>query len=132
MKQNNFVWKILAIAGIAGVLVYFAASIAGYLLDPLTTAVAYNYRSDQGITVSGYLIRDEEVLADNSGLVYVTREEGEKVSQGGDVAVVYHSQEALEQARRWLAAPEPAAPLDPGALDEAFAPLREAIAARLK
>ena len=41
-------------------------------------------------------------------------------------------QEALEQARRWLAAPEPAAPLDPGALDEAFAPLREAIAARLK
>ena len=100
MKQNNFVWKILAIAGIAGVLVYFAASIAGYLLDPLTTAVAYNYRSDQGITVSGYLIRDEEVLADNSGLVYVTREEGEKVSQGGDVAVVYHSQEGLEQAQR--------------------------------
>ena len=100
MKQSNFVWKILGAAGMAAVLIYFAASIAGYLLDPLTTAVAYNYRSDEGITVSGYLVREEEVLPDNGGLVYVTREEGEKVSQGGDVAVVYHSREGLDQARR--------------------------------
>lgn len=98
MNKTNFVWRTLGIAGMAAVLLYFVGSIAGYLLDPLTTAVAYTYRSEDSITVSGYLVRDEGVLADNDGLVYITREEGERVSKGRSVAVVYHSQEALQQA----------------------------------
>ena len=98
MNKTNFVWRTLGIAGMAAVLLYFIGSIAGYLLDPLTTAVAYTYRSEDSITVSGYLVRDEGVLADNDGLVYITREEGERVSKGRSVAVVYHSQEALQQA----------------------------------
>lgn len=100
MKQSNFVWRTLGIAGILAVFLYFAGSIAGYLLDPLTTSAAYNYHSEDSITVSGYLVRDEEVLANNNGLVYVTREEGERVSKGNSVAVVYHSEEALSQARQ--------------------------------
>lgn len=98
MNKTNFVWRTLGIAGMAAVLLYFVSSIAGYLLDPLTTAAAYTYRSEDSITVSGYLVRDEGVLADNDGLVYITREEGERVSKGRSVAVVYHSQEALQQA----------------------------------
>lgn len=100
MKQSNFVWRTLGIAGILAVFLYFAGSIAGYLLDPLTTSAAYNYHSEDSITVSGYLVRDEEVLANNNGLVYVTREEGERVSKGNSVAVVYHSEEALSQAQQ--------------------------------
>ena len=100
MKQSNFVWRTLGIAGILAVFLYFAGSIAGYLLDPLTTSAAYNYHSEDSITVSGYLVRDEEVLANNNGLVYVTREEGERVSKGNSVAVVYLSEEALSQARQ--------------------------------
>ena len=99
MKENNFVWRILGIAGVAAVLVYFAANLAGYFVNPLTTTAAYTYRSDEAITVSGYLVREEEVLPDNSGLLFITREEGERVSDGGSVAVVYHSQEALQQAQ---------------------------------
>ena len=100
MKQSNFVWRTLGIAGILAVFLYFVGSIAGYLLDPLTTSAAYNYHSEDSITVSGYLVRDEEVLPDNSGLVYITREEGERVSKGNSVAVVYHSQESLSQAQQ--------------------------------
>lgn len=100
MNKSNFVWRTLGIAGIAAVFLYFIGSIAGYLLDPLTTAVAYNYHSEDSITVSGYLVRDEGVLADNPGLVYITRDEGERVSKGRSVAVVYHSQEALDQAEQ--------------------------------
>lgn len=100
MKQSNFVWRTLGIAGISAVFLYFVGSIAGYLLDPLTTSAAYNYHSEDSITVSGYLVRDEEVLPNNSGLVYITREEGERVSKGNSVAVVYHSQESLSQAQQ--------------------------------
>ena len=98
MNKTNFVWRTLGLAGIAAVFLYFIGSIAGYLLDPLTTAVAYSYRSEDSVTVAGYLVREEGVLADNPGLVYITREEGERVSKGRSVAVVYHSQEALDQA----------------------------------
>ena len=98
MNKTNFVWRTLGIAGMAAVFLYFIGSIASYLLDPLTTAVAYTYRSEDSVTVSGYLVREEGVLADNPGLVYITREEGERVSKGRSVAVVYHSQEALDQA----------------------------------
>ena len=100
MKENNFVWKILGAAGVAAVLVYFGTVLAGYLLNPLTTAVAYPYQSDEAITVSGYLVRREEVLPSYDGLLFISREEGERVSAGGSVGVVYHSQEALEQARQ--------------------------------
>ena len=99
MKANNFVWRILGIAGVAAVLVYFVANLAGYFLNPLTTTRAYTYRSDEAITVSGYLVREEEVLPDNSGLLFITREEGERVSDGGSVGVVYHSEESLQQAQ---------------------------------
>ena len=98
MNKTKFVWRTLGLAGIAAVFLYFIGSIAGYLLDPLTTAVAYSYRSEDSVTVAGYLVREEGVLADNDGLVYITREEGERVSKGRSVAVVYHSQEALDQA----------------------------------
>ena len=81
-------------------LVYFGTVLAGYLLNPLTTAVAYPYQSDEAITVSGYLVRREEVLPSYDGLLFISREEGERVSAGGSVGVVYHSQEALEQARQ--------------------------------
>ena len=100
MKENNFVWKILGAAGVAAVLVYFGTVLAGYLLNPLTTAVAYPYQSDEAITISGYLVRREEVLPSYDGLLFISREEGERVSAGGSVGVVYHSQEALEQARQ--------------------------------
>ncbi len=99
MKESNFVWKILGVAGVAAVLVYFGAVLSGYLLDPLTTTVAYPYQSDETITVSGYLVREEEVLPSYDGLLYISRDEGERVSAGGSVAVVYHSEEALADAQ---------------------------------
>ena len=91
MKENNFVWKILGAAGVAAVLVYFGTVLAGYLLNPLTTAVAYPYQSDEAITASGYLVRREEVLPSYDGLLFISREEVERVSAGGSVGVVYHS-----------------------------------------
>ena len=100
MKDSNFVFKAFAVVGFLAVMAYFAVSIAGYLVDPLTSTTAYYYSSDDALTVSGYLIRDEEVLEDADGLLYITRGEGEKVAKGKRVAVLYHSSETLAQAQR--------------------------------
>ena len=96
--KNTFVMKAITAAGILAVLFYFGYSVLTYLADPVTTTVAYAYRSDEAVTVSGYLVRDEAVLTGGSGLVYITRDEGERVSAGGSVATLYASEEALSQA----------------------------------
>ena len=96
--KSNFVTKMITAAGILAVLFYFGYSVLSYLADPLATTVAYAYRSDEAVTVSGYLVREEEVLTGGAGLVYHTRDEGERVSAGGRVATLYASQEALGQA----------------------------------
>ncbi len=96
--KNNFVTKLITAVGILAVLFYFGYSVLTYLADPLATTVAYSYRSDESVTVSGYLVREEEILSGGSGLVYHTRDEGERVSAGGRVATLYASQDALNQA----------------------------------
>ena len=96
--KSSFVTKIITAAGVLAVLFYFGYSVITYLADPLATTVAYTYRSDEAVTVSGYVVRQEEVLTAGEGLVYLTREEGERVSAGGSVATIYASQGALDQA----------------------------------
>ena len=99
MRSSNFVTKTIAVAAFLAVMVYFATRIGGYLVDPLTTTAAYYYESDDAVTVSGCVVRQEELLPDNSGLVYSTRQEGERVGKGRSVATVYHSEAALAQAK---------------------------------
>lgn len=64
------------------VLVYFAVSTAAYFTDPYTTTVAYSFVGEDAVTVSGYVVRDEEVLPGGGELVYSSRSEGERVGRG--------------------------------------------------
>ncbi len=100
MRESNFVTKTIAIVAFLAVMVYFATRLGDYLVDPLTTTAAYYYESDDAVTVSGYVIRQEELLPDHSGLVYSTRQEGERVGKGRSVATVYHSEAALSDAKQ--------------------------------
>jgi len=98
--KSSFVTKGLTLLAFLAVVAYFGSSVFQYFIDPLTTTVAYRFHSEEAITVSGYLIREEVALDGvDSQLVYPTREEGEKVSRGGRVAVVYHNAQAMEAAR---------------------------------
>ena len=100
MRDSNFVTKTIAVAAFLAVMVYFATRLGGYLVDPLITTAAYYYQSDDAVTVTGYVVRQEELLPDHSGLVYSTRQEGERVGKGRSVATVYHSEAALSDARQ--------------------------------
>ena len=81
-----------------GVLAYFAVQAVRYFGDPLTTTIAYQYQVEMSTVLSGYVVRDETVLPDDtSGLLQQQRTEGERVSAGGVVALVYADQASVER-----------------------------------
>lgn len=98
MKPGNLATKLTMAAILLTVLIYFGINLAAYFTDPFTTTVAYSYTSENAVTVSGYAVRDEEPLSGGGELVYFSRGEGEKVSAGGTVALVYQTAQALNDA----------------------------------
>ncbi|WP_409969991.1 HlyD family efflux transporter periplasmic adaptor subunit [Bengtsoniella intestinalis] len=76
---------------------YFGVQFWNYYTNPFSTMVIYQYQADESVSVSGYLVRDEVVLASqDTGVLQYTRGEGERVSVGGEVVRVYASQETLD------------------------------------
>ena len=98
MKNSSFATRCLLLAVTLGVLAYFGIQGLDYLSDPLTTTLAYNYQVEEGTDLSGYVVREERVLADDAGgLLRLQRSEGERVSAGGTVALVYADQTSLDR-----------------------------------
>ena len=80
------------------VLVYFGLQLRDYLVDPFSTAAAAYTKLEETVSANGWLIRAEQVLpGEGSGLLRLTRQEGERVSQGGTVARVYADQASLDR-----------------------------------
>lgn len=98
MKKQGLGSKFLMIAVTVFVLAYFGLQGIRYFADPLGTILAYNYQVEDGREVSGYVIRDEYILQDDTnGLLQLNRDEGERVSKGGTVAYVYADQASLDR-----------------------------------
>ena len=94
MKQGKPVITV-AIAAIAVALViYFGFYVAKVFSEPYTTALAYTYTSNDSAEAVGILVRQETVLPAQTGIVDVTRSEGEKVGVGQSVAQVYRDSQA--------------------------------------
>ena len=94
MKQGKPVITV-AIAAIAVALViYFGFYVAKVFSEPYTTALAYTYTSIDSAEAVGILVRQETVLPAQTGIVDVTRSEGEKVGVGQSVAQVYRDSQA--------------------------------------
>lgn len=98
MKTGTLATKLMLAAIFLTVLVYFGVNTAAYFTDPYTTTVAYAFVGEDAVTVSGYVVRDEEALSGGGELVYSSRSEGERVGRGGTVALVYPSAQALSDA----------------------------------
>lgn len=98
MKTGTLSTKLMLAAILLTVVVYFGINMAAYFTDPYTTTIAYAYTSDNAVSVSGYVVREEEVLSGSGDLVYSSRSEGERVSAGGTVALIYQNAQALADA----------------------------------
>lgn len=98
MKQKSLGTKILMALVTVAVVAYFGIQVANYFADPLSTTLAYEYQVEEGTSLSGYVVRSEQVLPDDtSGLLQLQRAEGERVSAGGTVALVYADQASLDR-----------------------------------
>ncbi len=98
MKNGSLSTKLFLAVICASALLYFGINVAAYFMDPYTSTVAYNYTSENAVSVAGYVVRQEEPLAGDGELVYFSRSEGERVARGGTVALVYDTAQALEDA----------------------------------
>ena len=94
--NNTRVFRFLSIALLAAIALYFAAQGYFALTDPFTTTLVYQSSAEDTIDVSGWLVRDEEVLSGESGTVRHEVSEGERVGKGQTVATVYSGSDALQ------------------------------------
>lgn len=97
-RQNGFGTKLLMAALFLGVAAYFGIQAFQYLDDPLGVTLAYRYEVEQAVDLTGFVVREEQVLPDGEGgLLRVQRAEGERVAAGGTVASVYADQASLDR-----------------------------------
>ncbi len=98
MKEKGLGTHILMVLLTVIVVVYFGLQTVRYFNDPLATSLAYTYQVTEGQDLSGYVIRNERVLTDDTnGLLQLSRAEGERISVGGTVAAVYADQASLDR-----------------------------------
>lgn len=94
MKQGKplITFVILVLAGT--VAIYFAAYALRALEEPYRTTQAYAYTAYDSVTADGLVVREALVLPAPSGILEVTRAEGEKVGKGQEIALVYRDTQA--------------------------------------
>lgn len=94
MKQGKSVITFAMAAIAVALVIYFGFYVAKVFSEPYTTAMAYTYTSNDSAEAVGILVRQETVLPAQTGIVDVTRSEGEKVGVGQSVAQVYRDSQA--------------------------------------
>ena len=91
-KRSSPLLKVLPIAVLAAVLVYFAAQVYNYFADPMTITLVYEAQAEDVISMEGWLVRTEEPLP----ALPVTMGEAEQVGltlpETGVTAVVEKAQ----------------------------------------
>ena len=125
MKNNGLGTKILMAVITLAVLAYFGVQAYFYFTDPLATTMAYTYRVEEETQLSGYVVREERVLAPSGdGLLQLTRAEGQRVGAGGSVALVYADSTALDAQEEMAVLNTRHSQLQRGGLAEAGQPDR--------
>ena len=96
MKQGNSLVTL--------VIVLLAVMLAAYLgvyawdsfTDPFTTTLTYSYTANDSLEADGWVVREEQLLPAQSGILDITRAEGDEVGRGQTVALVHQNSQALD------------------------------------
>ncbi len=82
MNRSSFVSKLFTPVITLLVLAYFGYQIYGYVSDPFSTTLAYTYQVEDTVDISGYVVRQEQVLTgDAGGLMRLRKNEGERIAK---------------------------------------------------
>lgn len=96
MKQSTRTTKIMMAILVVGILTYLAIYVTRSLKDPLTTATAYTTSIDVGTSVSGVVVRQEQVVSGSGSYVDLFPSEGEKIAAGEELAILYSDHSGLD------------------------------------
>lgn len=106
MKSGNWIIRTVMWVLMATIAAYFGFYAFHVAFDTFATDTLYTYAAEDLTETSGYVVREEQVLSGGSELTAVTVAEGEKVSAGETVALVYDDQKALERHQQMEALEE--------------------------
>lgn len=96
MKQGNVFVNFAMVVLTVAVTCYLGIYVLDSFNTPYSTAYAYTYSTSDSIEAEGWLIREERPLDAYSGIVDLTREEGEKIGKGQTVALIHRDSQAVE------------------------------------
>ena len=100
MKPGKYAIRITMLVLFLGIVAYFGIYIYNSFNDTVELATVYSSTEEDRAEVSGFLIRDEQVLDQAPGaLMEIVLNEGEKVKVGGVVARIYSTEEAVERQK---------------------------------
>ncbi len=96
MKQGNALVNFVMIALAVALACYLGIYVWDSFNDPFATTYAYEYVSSEAVEAQGFLARSERVFEPRTGIVDVTRGQGERVGKGQTVALVHRDNKAVE------------------------------------
>ena len=86
MNNNSLGMKIVMAAVAVALTAYFGFQAYNYFTDPLYTTLAYNYVVEEEATLSGYVVREEQVLpGEASGLLRLNFLSADTQLEEGDI-----------------------------------------------
>ncbi len=94
MKQGKslITFVMLIFAGV--ITLYFGCYIYAAMTEPYRTVQVYAYTAHDSVPADGLVVRQARVLSAPTGILEVTRAEGEKVGVGQQIALVYQNSQA--------------------------------------
>lgn len=96
MKQGSIYMKIIVVLLVIMVAAYFLFSILGSSGSTYTTYTAVEYKVGDGITTTGFVVRDEQVIVSNEQIVVLTHADGQRIGMGQTVANCYDDEQARQ------------------------------------
>ncbi len=94
MKDGKPLTTFVILSFAAFLAIYLSAHFFNSLEEPYQTTRVYSYTANDSVLAEGLVVRDALVLPAPSGILEVTRAEGEKVGKGQQIALVYRDSQA--------------------------------------
>jgi hypothetical protein len=100
LKKSDNLLRAMSVIFFIAMAAYLGVYLVQRFVDPVQTALAVSATMSDSSAMSGLVVRQELVIKSDEQYIDVTVSDGEKVSAGQTVAVVYSSQEELDRAMR--------------------------------
>ena len=100
MKKTDTLMKVVSALVFCAMAAYLAVSVVSKLIDPVQTALVVSATMSDSSPMSGLVVRDELLISGGAQYIDVIVDDGEKVSAGETIALIYGSESALDRAVR--------------------------------